>query len=126
LSKWQKVGREVYMRIHAVIEELDYPIVKLKTEFGDKAIDYSNLSENSTTWKQLEFAFLEQNIVFLNTENYNVETYSPEMFTLEQLNDEPIEVKTLSELNDLINNLEDGQMIELDSDTFKGVFYNGK
>lgn len=114
------------MRIHAVIEELDYPIVKLKTEFGDKAIDYSNLSENSTTWKQLEFAFLEQNIVFLNTENYNVETYSPEMFTLEQLNDEPIEVKTLSELNDLINNLEDGQMIELDSDTFKGVFYNGK
>ena len=114
------------MRIHAVIEKLDYPIVKLKTEFGDKAIDYSNLSENSTTWKQLEFAFLEQNIVFLNTENYNVETYSPEMFTLEQMNDEPIEIKTLSELNDLINNLEEGQMFELDFNMFKGVSDNGE
>lgn len=114
------------MRIHAIIEQLNYPIVKLKTEFGDKAVDYSNLSEDSTTWKQLEFAFLEQNIVFLNTENYNVEISSPEMFTLEQLNDEPIEIKTLSELNDLINNLEEGQMIELDSETFKGVSDNGE
>lgn len=114
------------MRIHAVIEKLDYPIVKLKTEFGDKDIDYSNLSKNSTTWKQLEFAFLEKNIVILNTENYNVETYSPEMFTLEQLNDESIEIKTLSELNDLINNLEEGQMIELDSNVFKGVSENGE
>ena len=114
------------MRIHSIIEQLNYPIVKLKTEFGDKAVDYSNLSEDSTTWKQLEFAFLEQNIVFLNTENYNVEISSPEMFTLEQLNDEPIEIKTLSELNDLINNLEEGQMIELDSETFKGVSDNGE
>lgn len=114
------------MRIHAIIEQLNYPIVKLKTEFGDKAVDYSNLSEDSTTWKQLEFAFLEKNIVFLNTENYNVEISSPEMFTLEQLNDEPIEIKTLSELNDLINNLEEGQMIELDSEMFKGVSDNGE
>ena len=48
------------------------------------------------------------------------------MFTLEQMNDEPIEIKTLSELNDLINNLEEGQMIELDSNTFKGVSDNGE
>ena len=42
------------------------------------------------------------------------------------MNDEPIEIKTLSELNDLINNLEEGQMFELDFNTFKGVSDNGE
>jgi hypothetical protein len=115
------------MKIHAYIENMDFPIVEISTEFGDRVVDYSHLKESSTQWISLESAWKQENMVLFDTNtleiDLNVETLE---FFLEELREEPVEIKSLSELSEVVNRSNEDSVFIIEIDSLRGVTVNDK
>ena len=115
------------MKIHAYIENMDFPIVEISTEFGDRVVDYSHLKESSTQWISLESAWKQENMVLFDTNtleiDLNVETLE---FFLEELREEPVEIKSLSELSEVVNRSDEDSVFIIEIDSLRGGTVNDK